>query len=565
VLSLSPPSLPPSAAGLLERARVAFTAPTYQRFVLLCVAAIIAVRRRTVSRLLWAARWLRSPSPVPAADGGEGAHDDGGTEVDLGHSSSYHRVFSAARWRPLVVARVLAALALQRVPEGEPVVLCGDDTVAEHRGPRVFGKACHRDAVRSTTSRVALVWGHKWVTLAVNVSLPPCSRAWALPLLAALYVPPPADADADAEAQAKGNGIDIGKDKGKKKGKGKKKKAPSRSRVLDLRRRDPATGKFPPRDKTPALLMRQMLAVMIHWFPERRFILLGDWGFGSHELALFCHRHRRHVALVARFRGDATLYALYMPRPLPPKGKPRTKPAKAKVEDKDKDKDKDKAPPPRPRWLCRKGRRLPRPMDAVNEAVATCRRRSRVRWYGGRLRDVELLSGCGGWYRGRGGGRAAVVPVRWVWCRERVQGEQAYFYTTDVSLRPERIVALYAARWAIEVTFEEARAHLGFQTTRQWCPNAVRRTVPCLLGLFTAVALTFADLAAAARRAGRAVKVHTTPCYAKADPTFGDAIAAVRVMLWEQVILPHTPHGELVTKLPASLRELLLDQLTAVT
>src|SRR4051812_21063392 len=105
------PSLPlplplPEEAKVLERFRPAFTAPTYGRFVVLCIAAIVAARRRTVSRLLWAAGWL---SP-----GGLGPP---------GHASGYHRVFSAARWALLPLARVLAALVLELVPDGQAAVL----------------------------------------------------------------------------------------------------------------------------------------------------------------------------------------------------------------------------------------------------------------------------------------------------------------------------------------------------------------------------------------------------------------------------------------------------------
>lgn len=37
----------------------------------------------------------------------------------------------------------------------------------------------------------------------------------------------------------------------------------------------------------------------------------------------------------------------------------------------------------------------------------------------------------------------------------------------------------------MEVTFEEARAHLGVETQRQWSDKAIARTTPCLLGLYS--------------------------------------------------------------------------------
>jgi hypothetical protein len=276
-----------------------------------------------------------------------------------------------------------------------------------------------------------------------------------------------------------------------------------------------------------------MIATLLHWFPDRRFVLLGDWGFASHDLAWFCHRHRDRLTLVARTRSDMNLYAL------PPA---RRQPGRRRG-----------SPP-------RKGRKLPTPAQAVAAADAADapRRHARVRWYGNGVRDLQLLGGCGGWYRHRGSGRAALVPVRWVYVFDPQSGREDYFYTTDPSWSPEQVVQTFAGRWPIEVTFEEVRAHLGFEATRHWCKNSVLRVAPCLLGLFSVVSLIYAGLA----RQNKVV-VHTTPCYAKADPTFADALASVRRLLWERVILEHAPFGRHVAQLPTPIRHMLLEHLTA--
>jgi len=65
--------------------------------------------------------------------------------------------------------------------------VCGDETVDGHRGKKVYGKARHRDAVRSSHSHTVYRYGHKWVVVAVLVQLPYTSRPIALPLLVALY------------------------------------------------------------------------------------------------------------------------------------------------------------------------------------------------------------------------------------------------------------------------------------------------------------------------------------------------------------------------------------------
>jgi hypothetical protein len=44
-------------------------------------------------------------------------------------------------------------------------------------------------------------------------------------------------------------------------------------------------------------------------------------------------------------------------------------------------------------------------------------------------------------------------------------------------------------RWQLEVTFQEVRRHLGFETQRQWSDLAIRRTTPALLGLFSLITL----------------------------------------------------------------------------
>src|SRR5207248_2271822 len=77
--------------------------------------------------------------------------------------------------------------------------------------------------------------------------------------------------------------------------------------------------------KTPADLARQLVAVLVHWFPDRRLILLGDGGYNSHALARFCRRHRRHVTLVALCHARANLYTLPPRRRKGQKGRPRLK------------------------------------------------------------------------------------------------------------------------------------------------------------------------------------------------------------------------------------------------
>jgi hypothetical protein len=456
--------VPDAAEPLVSRSQAAFTRPSFQRFVLMCVGAIVTFGRRSVSRILWTL--------------GSAAKGD---------PSSYHRLFSKARWSLWPLAHVLASAVLELIPVDQPVLCAVDDTLIEHRGERVYGRGRHRNAVGS--ARGTLSWGHRWVVVAVLVKLPFASRCWALPVLCALYRVP---------------------------------------KVSEQENR---------RHKTPCKLARHLLAILLHWFPDRRFVALGDGGFAAHDLARFAHRHRERLTLIARARSDMALQVL------PGQHKPcRQTLWKRRRYNR------------RPR--CRKGRKLASPEKTV--AAARAGKRSlptqKLHWYGQSQKLMEVFSACGGWYHAYGNGTAALVPLRWVHTRDPDNPKcQDWFFCTDPAWNPSQIVESFAKRWSIEVSFEEMRAHLGLHTTRQRCRRSVLRTVPWLMGLFSAICLIFNKLWQPNSRA-----LHHTPCYHKHEPTFADALYAVRRCLWDGCLLKHVLGSGHVTKLPASVRRKLI-------
>jgi len=392
-----------------------------------------------------------------------------------GHTSTYHRVFSRAVWSLWPLGKVLATAVVHHIPSDEPILVPVDDTTAEHRGKYVYGKGCHYDAVRSSGhSHVVFRWGHRWVVLAISVKFAFSSRRWALPVLCALYRPEQLN---NAEGR---------------------------------------------RHKTPSHLARQLMVVLIHWFPERKFVFLGDGGYASHDLAMFCYRHRRHATLISRFRGDANLYA-----PAPPKRKDQK--GRSRV----------------------KGHKLPTPKEVVDSGQL---RPATISWYGGADRRVELISETGHWYRiGKG-----VVPIRWVFVHH-VEGthQDEYLYTTDTSLSAGQIASWFTTRWPVETTFQEVREHMGFETPQQYVAKSVLRTAPCLLGLFSVVCLIFAKYV----RSGR-IHVRSTEWYPKDEPTFSDVMATVRRLFWQETIFTQAPYHKGFKKLPLKLRNMLLDYLS---
>jgi len=400
-----------------------------------------------------------------------------------GHWSDFHRVLCRRVWRNRALGRVLAAMVLELIPPQSPVVCAVDDNAVPHDGPSVWGRGKHLDAVHSSHRWRVWLWGHRWVVLAVNVKFPFAVRPWALPVLCALY------------------------------------------RTRDFNEKQ---GR---RHKKPIRLARQLMAAFIHWFPERKFILLGDGGYASHELAKFAWKHRRRLTLVSRFHPKAALYDAPEPYPKGKTGRPRVR-----------------------------GKRRPAPRQVV--AAASSRKRCTVTWYGGKTREVELINGTGRWYKAGGG---VAVPLRWVFVHDREGTHRdEYFYCTarlsspksDPSLAAARIVGLYTGRWSIEVTFQEVRAHLGFTTIRNWSPRSVQRTAPCLFGLFSLVCLIYER-----HTRGRRIKLPASPWYAKTHATFTDAITTVRRLCWTEFFRQPRWNGG-ANKLPRRLRLTLLDQLS---
>ena len=109
--------------------------------------------------------------------------------------------------------------------------------------------------------------------------------------------------------------------------------------------------------------------------------------------------------------------------------------------------------------------------------------------------------------------------------------------------------------WFIEVTFQEMRRHLGFETQRQWSELAIRRTTPALLGLFSLITLC-ADHQM--RRAAGALR-RQAAWYRKRHPTFADALAVVRKELWAGATFYGSPAQTDAVKVPRTFVERLTD------
>ena len=149
--------------------------------------------------------------------------------------------------------------------------------------------------------------------------------------------------------------------------------------------------------------------------------------------------------------------------------------------------------------------------------------------YGGEKKLVELHSGTNLWYTTG----CKPLAIRWVLVRDLESGNVESFFSTEQNLAAETLVEYFVMRWNIEVTFEEARAHLGVETQRQWSDNAINRTTPVLFGLFSLVCLMAYKLTD-----GGHIPVAISAWYdKKSQATFSDVHAYVKQALTREKYL----------------------------
>jgi hypothetical protein len=114
-----------------------------------------------------------------------------------------------------------------------------------------------------------------------------------------------------------------------------------------------------------------------------------------------------------------------------------------------------------------------------------------VDWYGNQRRTLDIATGTNLWYTPG----FDPLPIRWVLVRDPAgKFDPTAFLCTDLEADPRQILAWIIARWGLEVTFQEARLHLGLETQRQWSDLAIARTTPILLGLFSLITLIVFDM-----------------------------------------------------------------------
>jgi len=111
------------------------------------------------------------------------------------------------------------------------------------------------------------------------------------------------------------------------------------------------------------------------------------------------------------------------------------------------------------------------------------------------------------------------------------RGRQA-FYSTIHDADAAQVLTWYAMRWAIEVTFHDAKQHLGFVQPQGWTPKAAQRTAPMAMLLYSLVVLWFH------RHGRRLYKPIDRPWYrTKTDPSFADMLGTLKCVSVREEVL----------------------------
>ena len=271
------------------------------------------------------------------------------------------------------------------------------------------------------------------------------------------------------------------------------------------------------RHRTVTEWARLMLLAIHRWLPGRPVVVVADGEFAALDLL---HGLRTRMAVITRLRKDACLFD----------------------------------PPPRhtgkPGRAPRKGKRQPQLSLRITDPATRWQRvvqASRTSWRSGGW--IEYAHGTALWYHGG----KPIVPIQWLLVRyPDGRREPEAFLCTDTKADPRDVLDCFNRRWAMETTYEEARAHLGVETQRQWSDPAIFRTTPLLLGLYSAVTLYVHQNAERFTLSPR-----RAAWYPKPAPTFADALARVRRHLWFERIVVSAETTDMTEPLAPELQGIL--------
>ena len=381
------------------------------------------------------------------------------------HISVFHRFFSRASWSLDALGRVVFTLALTWLPADQPLVVLGDDTLARKGGKSIALASMHHDPLLSSARKPFASFGHVWVVLALWLPLPFGSGRGFA--LPVLFR------------------LYVGAKRG-----GERQRTGQAQGQVGPRLQAARTAHAQHQPTTKLELLREMVALVAQWAGERAVYLVVDSAYAGRTVL---EDRPANVQVVSRLRLDAALYAPAPRRRPGQKGRPR-----------------------------RRGDRLP----ALQDLIARRRHWTTLRLVlYGRAVEPRIMPFTALWYGALRSQSVRIAVVRDPRGRRRDEA----FFCTDLDRDAAFILETYSRRWTLEVTFHDAKQHLGFGRAQNQASQAVARTAP-FAGLVYSLVLLWA---AAHLQQGGTLGWIVRPWYrTKTAVAFPDLLTALQHDLW---------------------------------
>lgn len=262
--------------------------------------------------------------------------------------------------------------------------------------------------------------------------------------------------------------------------------------------------------RTKPELAVEMLRILCKHRANRRFHALVDAAYGGQSVLA---QLPANCDLTSRLRLDARLYDAPSARAKGQKGRPR-----------------------------KRGAQLPTPAEMLDQRA----RRVELCIYGrhelARLSDIVA--------------RVFSVPERplrvvAVEALEGGRGREA-FYSTCVDATGEQVLTWYALRWSVEVTFRDCKQHLGFEEPQGWTRQAVQRTAPLGMLLYSLIVHWYCQ------EGHKHYRALPRPWYPeKPHESFADMLATLRRRSLRESISAWAPSGPGSQKIVRLLEDIL--------
>ena len=129
-----------------------------------------------------------------------------------------------------------------------------------------------------------------------------------------------------------------------------------------------------------------------------------------------------------------------------------------------------------------------------------------------------------------------------------------FFFTTDLTATAASVLEHYGGRWTIEETFRATKQHLGGEDPQNWVEPAPERAVTAAFFTYGLVWVWYL------LTQGDHPQMIARPWYpTKATPSFLDAVAALRTVVWTDRIYDETGSRPISSKMAAELIQILAE------